>query len=103
MHDHLREWIALSELPGIGPAGLLRLMQPESGCSAAQTSLLQLSHNQLQSLNLPARTIHHIRGYQKGEWPDREYLQEIDRWLQQPCNHLVTFICDRYPPFTYRL
>ena len=99
MHEHLREWIALSELPGIGPGGLLRLMQPDaSGGLTDQTSLLQLSHHQLQSLNLPVQTVHHIRAYQRGEWPDSAYLQEIDRWLQQPYNHLVTFTCDRYPP-----
>ncbi|WP_296057811.1 DNA-processing protein DprA [uncultured Amphritea sp.] len=99
MHEHLREWIALSELPGIGPGGLLRLMQPDaSGDLADQTSLLQLSHHQLQSLNLPVQTIHHIGAYQRREWPDSAYLQEIDRWLQLPYNHLVTFTCDRYPP-----
>lgn len=99
MHEHLREWIALSELPGIGPGGLLRLMQPDaSGDLTDQTSLLQLSHHQLQSLNLPVQTIHHIGAYQRREWPDSAYLQEIDRWLQQPYNHLVTFTCDRYPP-----
>ncbi len=98
MNEYLRAWIALSELPGIGPGGLVRLLEVcQPGADSELPSLLQLSVDQLSSFNLPPPTLHHIRAYQAGVWPDAEYLQRIDVWLEQPFNHLVTYLSDSYP------
>lgn len=97
MHKHLREWIALAELPGVGAGVMLRLMQACQSESVDAPSLLQLSGDQLRPFNLPLQTIHHISAYQAGNWPALEYLQGINAWLDHPLNHLITYTCDRYP------
>ena len=99
MHEHLREWIALAELPGVGPGVLLRLMaacDTESAVNPA--SLLRSASERLRSFNLPSKTLRCISAYQAGSWPDAEYLQAIDVWLDQPFNHLISYACDSYPP-----
>ncbi len=99
MHEHLREWIALAELPGVGPGVLLRLMaacDTESAVNPA--SLLRSASERLRSFNLPSKTLRCISAYQAGSWPDAEYLQTIDVWLDQPLNHLISYACDSYPP-----
>jgi DNA processing protein len=113
MQDQIREWIALAELPGVGSAALLRLMgQCPLDSNTADVSLsemcaesikqepqslLSLSRDQLKSFNLSAKTIHHICAFQAGHWPDPDYLQSISDWLQQPANHLLTYVDDSYP------
>lgn len=99
MQECFRESIALAELPGVGVGVLHRLLQqhlPE--CEAAGRSLLYWPHEQLISFKIPAKTRQYIKAFQAGDWPDPDYLQGIDRWLQEPENHLVRYRCNSYPP-----
>lgn len=95
MQAHLREWIALSELPGIGPGLLFKLLQ-KTQCVPVE--LLKLSRDSLKSLKLRAETERHIIAFQQGQWPDSEYLKTIEAWLQQPQNSLLSYDCPDYPP-----
>ncbi|MDO6562350.1 DNA-processing protein DprA [Amphritea sp. 1_MG-2023] len=98
MQDHVREWIALAELPGIGAGVLLRLIQQcQLNAAVGYRSLFEVSDDQLRSFNLPAKTFHHIKAFQAGTWPDADYLQIIERWLEQPLNHLISLTDEDYP------
>ena len=94
MLHHLREWIALSELPGIGPGLLLQLVQRTQ---SVPVELLNLSGYSLKALKLRPDTTRHIHAYQQGKWPDSEYLSGIETWLAQPGNHLISYACPDYP------
>lgn len=98
MQDYFREWIALAELPGIGAGVLLRLMQHcQQDAETQYSRLLYLPREQLQSLNLKVKTIDQINAFQAGRWPESEYLQQVDDWLQYPSNHLIAYACADYP------
>ncbi|MBN1005962.1 DNA-processing protein DprA [Amphritea pacifica] len=94
MENYFREWIALSELPGMGPGVLLRLAA-QNGFEPV--ALLGLGAPQLEALSLPAQTIRHIHAFQAGQWPDNDYLETVLHWLQSPSNHLISFTSDLYP------
>ena len=95
MLHHLREWIALSELPGIGPGLLFKLLQ-RTQCVPVE--LLKLSSDSLKALKLRPETVRHILAYQQGGWPDSEYLKMVEGWLQQPQHSLLSYDCPDYPP-----
>ncbi|WP_417225761.1 DNA-processing protein DprA [Amphritea sp.] len=98
MQEYFREWIALAELPGVGAGVLHRLLQQRTPeCAAGDRSLLYWPHEQLRSLKLPAKTFQHIKAFQAGDWPDPEYLQSIDRWLEPSENHVISYRCENYP------
>lgn len=94
MLKNLREWVACAELKGIGPRKKYLLLS-ETGFDPAE--LLSKCDSQLIRHSLPKAAVDQLALYRRGLWPDPDYLQMLESWLQQSDHHLIPLSSQDYP------
>ncbi|MEH6576232.1 MAG: DNA-processing protein DprA [Amphritea sp.] len=94
MNTHKKEWLVFAMLPGLGCISAHKLLAAYP-CPA---TVLQLDRSQLIALRLPAKTVAAIVAYQQQDAYSNDYIVTLQRWLEDPGNHLISFADDSYPP-----
>ena len=81
-------WLLLLRAPGIGPARYRRLLDHLGSPEAVFTA----SRSTLDGFGLPSAALDFL------QHPDHSLISPDRAWLQQPDNHLITWLDERYPP-----
>lgn len=85
--DDIQTWLALSFVPGLGPAKLLSLFKAYS-CPA---DIFSASKHELSSLGLDSTAIAGIAR------PKQKDVEQAMAWAQRPDQHIITWHSRKYP------